>query len=197
MNMKQLKDAQLVVLFKNGDAKAFEELVLRYQAHIYTYILSLTKNPDSASDLTQDLFIKVYKNLSKYNEENKLKNWIFTLARNIVMDHFRKHNKRFIPLENTAEDEFSIINILPDGSPKPLETAIENYKKEMVNSAIGKLSQDEQELIHLKDSFTFQEIADMQKKPIGTLLSKFNRSLKKIRKILSETAPEVCDEYMQ
>jgi RNA polymerase sigma-70 factor (ECF subfamily) len=195
--MKQLTDAQLSALFKTGCQKAFEEIVMRYQAPVYTYIMSLTKNPDTASDLLQDLFIKVYKNLPKYNEENKLKNWIFTLARNITMDYFRKNNKKLIALENKNENEFSIINIISDNSPHPLECAIENDKKEAISSAIAKLSPDERELIYLKDSFTFQEIADIQHKPVGTLLSKFSRALKKIRKILAQDSPEIYNEYMQ
>lgn len=195
--MKNLSDMELVAQFKTGNNKAFEEIVLRYQAHVYTYVMSIIKNPDTASDITQDLFIKVFKNLNRYNEENKLKNWLFTLARNLTMDYFRKNQRKLIPLETIDDDEISILRILSDNSPKPLETAIENSKKEAINNAINKLSAEEIELIHLKDSFTFQEIADMQNKPVGTLLSKFNRSLKKIRKILAQSYPEVYNEYMR
>jgi RNA polymerase sigma-70 factor (ECF subfamily) len=195
--MKHLLDAQLVSHFKAGNDKAFEEIVLRYQAHVYTYIMSIVRNPDTASDITQDLFIKVFKNLANYNEENKLKNWLFTIARNLTMDYFRKNNKKLVPLETQSEDEASILDILSDDCPKPLEQAIENDKKDAINKALAMLSVEERELISLKDSFTFQEIALMQNKPIGTLLSKFNRSLKKIRLILSQSAPEVYNEYMQ
>jgi RNA polymerase sigma-70 factor (ECF subfamily) len=194
---KQISDAQLVCLFKSGDMNAFEELVMRYQGHIYTYIISIVKNPDAASDITQDLFVKVFKNLHKYNEENKLKNWIFTLARNLTMDYFRKNNKKLIPLEMQDDDNLSILDTLTDNSVKPLDIAIENSKKEAINNALAKLSVEERELLYLKDLFTFQEIANMQNKPVGTLLSKFNRTLKKLRKILAETNPEVYDECMR
>jgi RNA polymerase sigma-70 factor (ECF subfamily) len=195
--MEHLSDAQLVSQFKAGNNEAFEEIVLRYQAHIYSFIMSIVRNPDTASDITQELFIKVFKNLHKYNEENKLKNWMFALSRNLTMDYFRKNNKKIISLENQHIDEQSILDTLSDNSPKHLETAIENSTKEAINYALSQLPVEERELIALKDSFTFQEIAQMQNKPIGTLLSKFNRSLKKLRKILLQSAPEVYNEYMR
>ncbi|MDR2708483.1 MAG: sigma-70 family RNA polymerase sigma factor [Elusimicrobiota bacterium] len=194
---KKLTDAQLVSRFKNGDSKAFEEIVLRYQAHVYTYILSIVKNPDTASDICQDLFVKIFRTLHKYNEENKLKNWLFTLARNLTMDYFRKNSKRLVPLENQDEDEFSLLDTISDNSPSPLKVLIENAQKEAINDALGKLSMDERELVALKDNFTFAEIAAMQKKPIGTLLSKFSRTLKKLRRILAQRSPEVYNEYLQ
>jgi RNA polymerase sigma-70 factor (ECF subfamily) len=195
--MEHLSDAQLVSQFKAGNNEAFEEIVLRYQAHIYSFIMSIVRNPDTASDITQELFIKVFKNLHKYNEENKLKNWMFALSRNLTMDYFRKNNKKLISLENQHIDEQSILDTLSDNSPKHLEAAIENSTKEAINHALSLLPIEERELIALKDSFTFQEIAQMQNKPIGTLLSKFNRSLKKLRKILLQSAPEVYNEYMR
>jgi RNA polymerase sigma-70 factor (ECF subfamily) len=170
---------------------------MRYQAHVYAYIMSFVKNPDTASDICQELFIKIFKNFAKYNEENKLKNWIFTLARNLTMDYFRKNNKRLMPLENQDDDELSYIDTLSDDTPAPLEVLIGNDKKEAINVALAKLSDEERELVALKDDFTFQEIADMQNKPVGTLLSKFSRTLKKLRKILAQDNPEVYDEYMR
>lgn len=195
--MKHLIDAELVKLFKNGDNDAFEEIVFRYQAQVFSYVLSITKNPEISNDIIQDVFIRVYKKLGAYNEKNKLKNWIFTLARNITMDFYRKNNKKLIPLEVKGDDEFSIIDVLEDKEPSPLDVIVENDKASIIQNALNKLSSEERELIQLKDSLTFKEIAEIQNKPIGTLLSKFNRALAKLKKILLETEPEVYYEYMQ
>ncbi|MCL2485211.1 MAG: sigma-70 family RNA polymerase sigma factor [Endomicrobia bacterium] len=194
--MKQLNDSELVSLFKTGNNEAFEEIVMRYQAHVYTYLLSITKNAEISNDVLQDVFIRVFKKLKNYNDENKLKNWLFTLARNMTMDYYRRNNKIMLPLEVQDEDEMSLIDSLADKEPQPLDIAISNSTTESIRSALDMLSSEERELIYLKDSMTFKEISEMQNKPIGTLLSKFNRALSKLKKILSETEPEVCHEYM-
>jgi len=195
--MKHLNDSELVSCFKQGNSAAFEEIVMRYQAQLYTYILSITKNADASSDILQDVFIRVYKTLSGYNEENKLKNWLFTLTRNITMDYFRKNNAKLLPLESQNDEELSILDTIAASDSQPLDIASANDKSRKINEALEKLSVDERELITLKDSMTFQEIAQMQNKPIGTLLSKFNRALKKLKNILMEYEPEVCNEYMR
>ncbi len=195
--MKHLNDSELVTLFNKGNNEAFEEIVIRYQAHIYTYILSITKDPEASNDIIQDIFIRVFKNLSKYNDENKLKNWLFTLARNMTMDYYRKNNKRLLPLEVQDEDEMSILDTLAENDPQPIEIAITKDRVSAINNALNALSSEERELIYLKDTMTFKEIAEMQNKPIGTLLSKFNRALSKLKKILAEREPEVYHEYMQ
>jgi RNA polymerase sigma-70 factor (ECF subfamily) len=179
-----------------GKGEAFEEIVMRYQAQLYTYILSITKNADASSDILQDVFIRVFKKLEKYNEENKLKNWLFTLTRNITMDYFRKNSTKLMPLESNDDDELSLIDTLASDDSQPLDVAITNDKTRKINEALSKLNADERELIALKDSMTFQEIAEMQNKPIGTLLSKFNRALKKLKAILMEYEPEVYNEYV-
>ncbi|AKL97643.1 RNA polymerase sigma factor [Endomicrobium proavitum] len=194
--MKQLNDSELIILFKKGNKGAFEELVMRYQSHVYTYILSITKNEEASQDIAQDVFIRIFKKLGKYNDENKFKNWLFTLSRNITMDYYRKNAHKTLPLENKDEDEFSLIEVLSDKDPLPIEAAAIKSKSQSVRKALDKLTSEERELIALKDSLTFKEIAEMQNKPIGTLLSKFNRALGKLKKILLETEPEVCHEYM-
>ncbi|MDR3049360.1 MAG: sigma-70 family RNA polymerase sigma factor [Elusimicrobiota bacterium] len=193
--MKNCEDSELISKFKDGDNKAFEEIVLRYQAQLYTYVISMVKNPETANDILQDIFIRIFKNLPKYSEENKLKHWIFIIAKNMTMDFFRRDKtRRALPLETQEDDEMSILDTMPDKTPHPLEVIITNDRKELVRKAISNLSVEERELIYLKDSFTFKEIAEMQNKPIGTLLSKFNRSLQKVKKIISEKEPEAYNE---
>jgi len=189
--MKQLNDFELVNLFKSGSNEAFEEIVIRYQADVYSFLLSITKNPETSNDIFQDVFVRVFKKLKMYNEQNKLKQWLFTLARNITMDHYRKNKKNLISLEAQNDDELSIIDCLAEQEPSPMETVISNDTTETVQKALLSLSSEERELIHLKDTLTFKEISQMQNKPIGTLLSKFNRALNKLKKNLYITQQEV------
>ena len=195
--MKHLSDSELIAYFKSGNQDAFEEIVLRYQSQVFSYIMSITKKPQATEDITQDVFIKVYKKLGAYTDDNKFKNWLFTLSRNMTMDFYRKNSRKIVPLESQDEDEFSLIDVLADDQPQALDMAIEQDKNDAINRALNQLSIEERELISLKDSMTFKEIAEMQKKPIGTLLSKFNRALGKLKTILKELEPEVYNEYVQ
>lgn len=195
--MTKLTDAQLVALFKSGNNEAFEEIVIRYQSRIYGYILSLTKDTEISNDILQEVFIKVFKKLNSYDEQNKLLNWLYTLTRNLTMDYFRTNKKNFVPIETQDDEDTSLINVLQDETPGPIEQAIESDKSQIIQNALMQLSTDERELILLKDTMTFKEISQMQNKPIGTLLSKFNRALTKLKKILLETQPEVYYEYMR
>ena len=195
--MENLNDSELVALFKKGNNEAFETLVTRYQGQIYSYAMSVTKDCEISNDVTQEVFIKTFKKLRSYKDENKFKNWLFVLSRNIIMDYYRKNSAKTVPLETQDEDEFSLIDTLSDNAPQPIEIALANDRADMVNNALNKLSADERELIALKDSLTFQEIAQMQNKPLGTLLSKFNRALSKLKKILAENGQEAYNECLQ
>ncbi|MDR1940836.1 MAG: sigma-70 family RNA polymerase sigma factor [Endomicrobium sp.] len=195
--MKNLNDSELISLFKGGSNQAFEAIVERYQSHVYSYVMSITKDNEISNDVFQEVFIKAFKKLNAYHDENKFKNWLFTLARNITMDYYRKNSARHLPLEVQNEDELSLIDTLSDNNPQPIDIAIANERADMLNEALNRLSPEERELIALKDSLTFQEIAQMQNKPIGTLLSKFNRALNKLKKILTQEGKEVYNEYVQ
>jgi RNA polymerase sigma-70 factor (ECF subfamily) len=159
--------------------------------------MSITKDFEISNDVIQEVFIRAFKKLRSYKDENKLKNWLFVLARNITMDYYRKNSNKPLPLETQDEDGFSLIDALSDNSPQPLEIALANDEAAMVNNALNQLSAEERELIALKDSLTFQEISQMQNKPIGTLLSKFNRALGKLKKILAQNSKEAYDECLQ
>jgi len=195
--MENLNDAQLIRLFNEGSNEAFEVIVMRYQAHIYSYVMSITNDYEISNDVIQETFIRAFKKLKNYKDENKLKNWLFTLARNITMDYYRKNSVKAAPLETKDEDELSLIDSLSDNSPQPIDAAIAKDRDNLINEALSKLSAEERELISLKDSMTFQEISQMQNKPIGTLLSKFNRALGKLKKILAESSQEAYNELLQ
>jgi RNA polymerase sigma-70 factor (ECF subfamily) len=195
--MENLADSELVAMFKTGDDKAFKAIVMRYQSQIYSYSMSITKDYEISNDVIQEVFIRAFKKLHSYKEEDKLKNWLFVLSRNIIMDYYRKNSNKTLPLETRDEDGLSLIDALSDDSPQPIEIAIANDRADMINGALNKLSADERELIALKDYLTFQEISKMQNRPIGTLLSKFNRALGKLKKILAERGMEACDECLR
>ncbi|MDD2806764.1 MAG: sigma-70 family RNA polymerase sigma factor, partial [Elusimicrobiales bacterium] len=91
---EELSDPELIAAFKGGDAEALGLLMERHKAAVYGYLLRLTGRTDAADDLFQEVFLKLVKNPSAYGEREKLKAWLFTVARNAAMDHFRREGSR-------------------------------------------------------------------------------------------------------
>ncbi|MCX6790638.1 MAG: sigma-70 family RNA polymerase sigma factor, partial [Candidatus Gribaldobacteria bacterium] len=93
--MQDFSDEKLVKLYLGGDEKALEFLVSRYLRIIYTYVFRNIGDAKAAEDVTQEVFVKVWKNLKKFKTEKSFKTWIFTIAKNTSIDFLRK--KKTIP----------------------------------------------------------------------------------------------------
>src|ERR671914_330278 len=94
-------DAELVVRAMAGREDGFEELVRRYQRPIVAYVYRMVGDYDSALDLTQEVFIKVYNSLGRYRSEYKFSTWIYKIAHNAAIDHLRRHTAREQTLSNS------------------------------------------------------------------------------------------------
>jgi RNA polymerase sigma-70 factor (ECF subfamily) len=88
--MLELTDYEIVQRCLNGDGQSFDELVLRYKRLIYNVVYNLTKDKEEVDDISQEVFLKIYKSLDKYNPEFKFSTWSVTIARNLCVDLLRK-----------------------------------------------------------------------------------------------------------
>ena len=97
MRKEIISDAELVSNYINGDEKALSTLIYRHKQKIYSFIYSKVFDRDLVEDIFQDTFIKVIKTLKRgaYNEEGKFLPWVMRIAHNLVIDHFRKNNRKF------------------------------------------------------------------------------------------------------
>ena len=91
----QYSDEQLVQQFLAGDEKAFEKLVEKYLKPLYNFIFQLVRDKDTANDITQDVFVKIWKSISSYDSQKKFSTWIFAIAKNTAFDFLKK--KKTIP----------------------------------------------------------------------------------------------------
>ena len=85
-----ITDEQLVAQYLKGDEKSLELLIQKYLNPIYSFVLQYTKERDEAEDLTQEVFVKVWKNINKFKSEYKFKTWLFTIAKNTSLDFLKK-----------------------------------------------------------------------------------------------------------
>jgi len=177
-------EKELIIRAKKGDDSAFEEIVKLYEKKICQTILFMVKNDSVVEDVAQEVFIKIYKNISKFNEQSSLYTWIYRITINACYDEIRKEKKvvylsTFVENENGEEQEIDF----EDSSQNVAEIVEKEATKTELIDAIKKLPEDARALIVLRDirEFTYWEIADMLKLKLGTVKSKINRARKQLR----------------
>ncbi|MDD4004262.1 MAG: sigma-70 family RNA polymerase sigma factor [Elusimicrobiaceae bacterium] len=189
-----MTDAELVRLVRCGDGAAFEALMTRYKGPVYGYILSLVHSEDVAGDIFQEVFIKVFKNIGGYREEGKFGAWVYRMASNLAMDHFRRSGRlgaKEIALDGEdAETELHSVIASSEQTPEQRLAGLEDVVR--VRAALDRLPPEQKEVVMLKEfsGMTFQEIADSLQVPLGTVLARGSRAIKKLRTMLeSENEP--------
>src|SRR3954468_15366793 len=105
LNLSAIADCELVVRAIRGHEDGFNELVRRYQRPIAAYVYRMVGDYDSALDLTQEVFIKVYNSLARYRSEFKFSTWIYKIAHNAAIDHLRRHAVREQALTGSVDGD--------------------------------------------------------------------------------------------
>lgn len=177
--------AELVRRCRAGDGAAWEEIVQTYSRRIYNLAYRFTSRSDTAEDLTQDVFVRVYRSLEQYNpKQGDLQNWLMRLARNLIIDDYRKRQRA--PQDEIADDlEDHKYHLRSAGSSVQREMERRELGAQ-VQSGIDKLSADLRTCVILRDieELSYQEIVDLLKIPEGTVKSRINRGRIELAKIL-------------
>jgi len=178
--MKNFTDEQLVKNYLKGDEKSLEELVRRYLPLIYNFSRRYSGDADNASDIAQEVFVKVWKNLKKFDTAKNFRVWLFTIAKNTALDWLKKKNALPSSLLNENEEGENLAENFVD----------EIYKKSLsqnLSLAIEKLPPKYSSIInlyHIK-GLNFREIADFLRESINTVKSRYRRGLILLKKKLS------------
>ena len=198
-----MEDAQVVASLVrrciSGDAIAWEEIVQRYNRRIYNICYRFAGSSDDAQDLTQEVFIKVYRTLSSYDSEKAaFMTWVTTVTRNLLVDHFRKTKQDRLTdsIDNAAsehEDAQPLSEQLPDQSASPDATVQSRETRDTVHRALQKLSPELREAVILRDlqDMDYREIAVALKVPEGTVKSRINRGRAELARLLQRTYKQV------
>jgi RNA polymerase sigma-70 factor (ECF subfamily) len=185
MKFAGLADYELVQTAVAGREASFEELVRRYQRPIAAYVYRMVGDYDSALDLTQEVFIKVYNSLNRYRSEFKFSTWIYKIAHNAAIDHLRRHAVREQTLSGSVEGERREITI----ESKRLTPEQESERKERrmeIESVVQLLQPAYRELIVLRHShdLSYDEIAEVTGLPLGTVKNRLFRAREAMRDLL-------------
>jgi RNA polymerase sigma-70 factor (ECF subfamily) len=181
-DLTAVTDRELVATAVSGVEGSFEELVRRYQRPISAYVYRMVGNYESALDLTQEIFIKVYSSLRRYREEFKFSTWIYKIAHNSAVDHLRRNSTREQSLVVGPEgDQFD----LPVESTRltPEQESERKERRGEIESVVRTLPANYRELIILRHSqdLSYEEIVDVTGLPLGTVKNRLFRAREMMR----------------
>jgi RNA polymerase sigma-70 factor, ECF subfamily len=187
--------AQLVRRCASGDAAAWEEIVQRFHRRIYNICYRFAGSADDAQDLTQEVFIKVFRTVGSFDgEKASFNTWLTTVTRNLLVDHFRKkRNDRVTDsmdaVHGADQDGPSVADQLAGNGPSPQVHVESQERREMVHRALQQISPDLREVVILRDlqDLDYREIAQVLKVPEGTVKSRINRGRAELARLLQRT----------
>jgi RNA polymerase sigma-70 factor, ECF subfamily len=185
----ELEDGEVVRRVLSGEEDLFEVLVRRYQTRVVSHISRMVGVREDAIDLSQEIFLKVFQALDRFNPAYKFSTWLFRIAGNAAIDHLRKRRPRTVPLE--APDPEGGVGPFP-GEQRP--TGLDPYGRlrnvergEAIMQAIDDLPADFRELIALRHfvGLSYEEIASVKDMPLGTVKNKLFRARAVLKERLS------------
>ncbi len=181
------KDSELISQYRNGSEAAFEALVDKYKARVFTTIHMIVKDQGVAEDLLQDVFVKVVQTLNsdRYNEEGKFQPWLMRIAHNLAIDYFRKM-KRYPSV--VMEDGSNVFNTLQFAEENIEDLRIKDETYTLVQRLIDELPESQRQVLIMRHymDLSFQEIAEQTGVSINTALGRMRYALINMRKKLGK-----------
>jgi len=198
-----VEEAQVVGLLVRrcvgGDASAWEEIVQRHYRRIYNICYRFAGSADDAQDLTQEVFIKMYRTLNTFDSgKGAFMTWVTTMTRNLLVDHFRKTKQDRVtdsldsaPSEH--EDALPLSDRIADRALPPDAHVQSRETRETVHQALQRLSPELREAVILRDlqDMDYREIATVLRVPEGTVKSRINRGRAELARLLQRTYRQV------
>ncbi len=194
MKITQENDQVLVRQYLDGNNQSFEILINKYEKKLYSYILLNVKEACVAEDIFQDTFIKIINTLKsgKYNEEGKFLQWMFRIAHNLIIDHFRaKKRHKIINNVYGEDDELDLFNIIPNNDINSEEDMIKTETNKKIKQLIQELPEEQKEVLILRHyvDMSFKEIANFTNVSINTSLGRMRYALINLKKLIKEKEP--------
>ncbi len=197
MSIQLMTDNELVKLYMNGNEESLSVLVKRHKRRIFSYVYLITRNKALTEDVFQETFFKVIQTLKKqqYNEEGKFLPWVLRIAKNLIIDHFRKTRKMpgISTITNEDGEETSIFDIIPEEVDHSKDDEANKRFKEAIRSVINDLPQDQKEVVIMRTYYdmSFKEIAEVTNVSINTSLGRMRYALINLKKRLEEKNVEM------
>lgn len=177
---EELKTVESVL---GGDVNAFETLVLSYEKNVYNLALRMVKNPEDASDMAQEAFIRAYNSLASFRGESKFSVWLYRIVSNVCLDFLRsrsRHPTVSLSVENDEGEETELD--IPDESQSPEALLERRLTRDSVRRGLDALSEEYRQILLLREiqGLSYDEIAETLSMELGTVKSRIFRARKKL-----------------
>lgn len=175
-------DEELMFAVKEGDLDALSPLFEKYHVNLYNFFLRLTRERESSRDLTQNVFSRILKYRSSYDENQAFKTWMYKLARNVHIDYYNKNrylSSDYLHLENIAGDDRNAVDEMEDSE-----------RKEILKEALEQLPVEQKEVLELSkfQGLKYEEISKITGSSIPAVKVKVHRAIKKLKEIYFQIA---------
>jgi RNA polymerase sigma-70 factor, ECF subfamily len=184
----QRDDFKLVEAFRKGDEKAFEEIVRRYQRQVANIIYLTLGNREEVDDLSQEVFVRVFRSLGRFEFDSSLYSWIYRIAVNLCIDEIRKKKiRKLIPLEFLTEKKLESEKRTKETSTSSDEL-LQKEKKEIIRGALEELSPLHRTVILLREyqDLSYGEIAKTLRISPQAVKSRIFRAREELRELLKD-----------
>ncbi len=187
---KAQHDFLLVSKARDGDEKAYAELLGRYRDAIYFMLLKMVNNPSDAEDLTIEAFGKAFKNIAQYTPNFAFSTWLFKIATNNCIDFIRKKRASTISLDQSADNPDTASVTIPSDTPDPEASLINDQKIKLLRDVVSKLKPRYRTLVELRyfKEYSYEEISEELDLPLGTVKAQLFRARELLYNILKNTS---------
>lgn len=175
---QQFQDLELIRRSQAGDTEAFGELVTRYRTKIFTVVYGMVRNEHDARDLTQEVFLKAWRSIHRFEGRSSWYTWLYRLTTNVTIYSFRRKKCR---------EEVELNDAIPSSLPGPGVNCQRTEIREIITAALAKLSPKHRAVIVLKEleGLEYHQISEVLNLSIGTVMSRLFYARKKLQSLLS------------
>lgn len=191
-SVADLDDLRLVEGLREGANWAYEDLITRYQQPVYALALRLLTGQSEACDVAQEVFLKVFRNISSFRGQSSLKTWIYRITVNEAHNArrwFFRHRRREVELDGQNGDSPGWRDAIADSGRSPYDVAVDREQQVMVEAALGRINPIFREAVALRDiaDLSYDEIATVLGVSLGTVKSRILRGREALRDELAGT----------
>lgn len=188
MEATRATDEELVAAILDGEAALYTDLVERYRGRIVNYVNRFLGNFEESEELSQEVFLRVYRALDRYNPRYRFSTWLFRVARNASIDLIRKRRLKLVPMQRVAPDGQAREREFESEERDPYRVMRNLERRDAIGAAIDGLRDDYRELIQLRHfaEMTYEEIAEFKGMPLGTVKNKLFRGRRMLKARLAD-----------
>ncbi|MCX7918403.1 MAG: sigma-70 family RNA polymerase sigma factor [bacterium] len=190
-------DLALVLRLQQGDAIAFQELVVKYQKWVYSLCYRVLGNHAEADDITQETFVAVFRHIKRFKSQPNatFAGWLYRITVNLCRNQIRKQNRRReesldapVYISEESEKPSKLADVIPDDSMNPKQELVNQELNALIQTALNSLSVEHRIafILHEQQELSYKEIAEIMQCPIGTVMSRLYHAKRELRKKLKK-----------